>query len=443
MRFVSTRPESPAVPLAQAIRCGAAPGGGLYVPAEAVRVELDAIGVDASLASAAAAILAPFFAGDPLAPHLNAICAEAFDFPAPLVPFDAARPGLSVIELFHGPTGAFKDFGARFLMACFDRLSDPEQPATVLVATSGDTGGAIACAAEGRRGVRSVVLYPPDRVSSFQRLQLSCWAAPNLSLEVEGDFDGCQRLVKTAFAHAGLSARHRLTPGNSINVGRMLAQMTYVGFAALKAWRESGVAPGFVIPSGNLGHAVAALWAREAGLPVGPVVIATNANRTLLEWSRTDLYRPVPSLQTLASAMDVGAPSNFERLVRAPNLKSQLHVERVDDEAIRRRIRQEFRRDGHVLCPHSAVAVEAYRRLDPAVQGERPWIVAATAHPYKFADVVEPLIGETLRPPPGLAAILGRRRRAQPIPATLDALAAALDAGADGASEDNRMEEAA
>jgi threonine synthase len=434
MRFVSTRGGTPPVPIGDAIRSGAAPDGGLYVPADPVRLEPDAL-PPGPLAELGAQLLAPFFAGDALAPHLPAICAEAFDFPAPLVEPDRSRPNLRLLELFHGPTGAFKDFGARFLMACFDRLGGADRPLTVLVATSGDTGGAVGCAAEGRSAVRAVILYPRGRVSAFQQHQLCCWGAPVSALEVEGDFDDCQHLVKAAFADPTLAAAHRLTSANSINVGRLLPQMVYLAAAALQVERETGVAPGFVLPTGNLGHAVAALWTRALGLPIGPIVAATNANRTLGDWHRTGAYAPHPSEATIANAMDVGAPSNFERLALRPEPRGELlAVERVDDDAIRARIRREHERSGYVLCPHSATAVEAWERLDPARQGERVWIAAATAHPYKFADVVEPLIGETLTPPPALAAILGRPAQASPIPATLEALAAAL-AGAGRAAE--------
>jgi threonine synthase len=372
-------------------------------------------------------MLAPFFDGDPLAPHLPAICAEAFDFPAPLVMPDAGRPGLRMLELFHGPTGAFKDFGARFLMACFDRLGGGEAgPLTILAATSGDTGGAVGCAAEGRSALRAMILYPRGRVSAFQQHQLCCWGAPVEALEVDGDFDDCQRLVKAAFADPALVGAHRLSSANSINIGRLLPQMVYLAAASLEVHRETGVAPGFVIPTGNLGHGVACLWARALGLPIGPVVAATNANRTLLDWNRGGAYTPVPSQTTIANAMDVGAPSNFERLNRLPDPVHQLTVERVDDDAIRRRIRLEYARSNYVLCPHTATAVEAWERLAPARRAERTWIAAATAHPYKFAEVVEPLIGETLSPPPALAAILGRGAHASRIPATLEALAGAL-----------------
>jgi threonine synthase len=425
MKFVSTRGNSPEVSIGVAIRNGVAPDGGLYMPAEQVRIDPDTLRFG-SLAELGAQILAPFFEGDALAPHLPAICDDAFDFPAPLVKPDGERPSLRLLELFHGPTGAFKDFGARFLMACFDRLGGDKGPLTILAATSGDTGGAVGCAAEGRSGVRALILYPRGRVSAFQQHQLCCWGAPVEALEVDGDFDDCQRLVKAAFADPALSAAHRLTSANSINIGRLLPQMVYLAAAALEAYRDTSVAPGFVIPTGNLGHGVAALWARALGMPIGPIVAATNANRTLLDWNRGGAYTPAPSLTTIANAMDVGAPSNFERLERLPDPAHQIEVERVDDDAIRARIASEYARSNYVLCPHTATAVEAWERLDPARQAERIWIAAATAHPYKFADVVEPLIGETLAPPPALAAILGRDAHARPIPPKLVALVRAL-----------------
>ena len=425
MKFVSTRGQAPAVGISEAIRNGAAPDGGLYVPAQEVRLDPASLRCN-SLAELGALMLAPFFEGDKLAPHLADICQEAFDFPAPLVMPDGDRPGLRLLELFHGPTGAFKDFGARFLMACFDRLGDESGPLTILAATSGDTGGAVGCAAEGRSGVRALILYPRGRVSAFQQHQLCCWGAPVEALEVEGDFDDCQRLVKAAFADPALSAEHRLSSANSINVGRLLPQMVYLAAASLEAYRDTAVAPGLVIPTGNLGHGVAALWARSLGLPIGPIVAATNANRTLLDWNQGRAYTPAPSLTTIANAMDVGAPSNFERLIQLPPEQRGVDVQLVDDDTIRARLVEEYRKSGYVWCPHSATAAEAYARLTDAQRAERPWIACATAHPYKFADVVEPLIGTKIAPPPALAAILSRETRSTEIPATLEALAEAI-----------------
>ena len=423
MRYLSTRGEAPAAGLSEAIRNGAAPDGGLYLP-ESIPASVPAANLP--LPEFAAEMLAPFFAGDPLEAKLPAICAEAFDFPLPIVIPDPARPELRALELFHGPTGAFKDFGARFLTACFDRLG---VPLTILVATSGDTGGAVGCAAEGRANLRALILYPKGRVSPFQALQLGCWAPPVQALEVAGNFDDCQRLVKAAFADAGLAARHRLTSANSINVGRLLPQMAYLGWAASRVHAETGVKPGLVVPTGNLGQGFAAVYARAMGLPIGPIRFVTNANRTLGDWAASGVYEPRPVVGTIANAMDVGAPSNFERLSAMGYQLGMFTVERAEDDEIRARIVADHRASGYVWCPHSAAAAEAYARLDPKARGERTWLLCATAHPYKFAEVVEPLIGQTIAAPPALAAILDRTARVIPVPPASEALAAILNGG--------------
>jgi threonine synthase len=423
MRYFSTRGEAPAIGLSEAIRNGAAPDGGLYLP-EAIPAS--APGPALPLPDFAAAMLAPFFAGDPLAEALPEICAEAFDFPLPVVTPDPARPEMRALELFHGPTGAFKDFGARFLTACFDRLGDP---LTILVATSGDTGGAVGCAAEGRAKLRALILYPKGRVSPFQALQLGCWAAPVQALQVDGNFDDCQRLVKAAFADPNLSARHQLTSANSINVGRLLPQMAYLGWAASRVHAETGVKPGLVVPTGNLGQGFAAVYARAMGLPIGPIRFVTNANRTLGDWAASGVYEPRPVVATIANAMDVGAPSNFERLSALGYQLGMFTVERAEDDEIRARIVADHQASGYVWCPHSAAAAEAYARLDAKARAERTWLLCATAHPYKFAEVVEPLIGERLEPPPALAAILGRTAHVLRVPPASEALAGILDRG--------------
>jgi threonine synthase len=424
MRFASTRGNAPAASLTEALRNGAAPDGGLYMPEVLPAADLTGLDAEASLPKFAETLLRPFFVDDALEPELKAICAEALGVPAPLVTPDPARPSLRALELFHGPTGAFKDFGARFLMACFDRIAGA-QPLTVLVATSGDTGGAVGCAAEGRSSVRAVILFPKGRVSPFQERQLTCWGDRVLAIEVDGDFDDCQRLVKSAFADASLSAQHRLTSANSINFGRLLPQLAYVAQAAVRVFTDTGEKPGFVIPSGNLGHGFAVLLAKTMGLPVGPIVLATNANRTLKDWSESGRYEPRPSIATLANAMDVGNPSNFERLSALPPNALDVQVELVTDDEIKARIAGEFRTSGYVWCPHSATAVEAWSRLPEAERSQR-WIAMATAHPYKFADIVEPLIGRAVVPTPALAAIYDLPTRKIRIGASLDALADAL-----------------
>jgi len=181
------------------------------------------------------------------------------------------------------------------------------------------------------------------------------------------------------------------------------------------------------VPTGNLGHGFATLYARALGLPIGPVVLVTNANRTLIEWSLTGGYAPRASVATIANAMDVGAPSNFERLAALPSNQAEAHVDLVDDEAIRARMKSEYQASGYVWCPHSATAVEAWARLPDGERDARPWIAAATAHPYKFAEAIEPVIGARIAPPPALAAILDRRAEKASIPAELSALIEALD----------------
>ena len=340
--------------------------------------------------------------------------------------------GASLLELYHGPTAAFKDVGAAFLAACLTRLEgDVERPLTILVATSGDTGGAVAAAFNERPGMRVVVLFPDGRVSERQAHQLTCWGDNVLSLRVSGAFDDCQALVKAALADEGLAARYRFSSANSINIGRLLPQSTYYAYASLEHFRATGKRPGFVIPTGNLGNALACIMAREMGLPIGPIVIATNANRTIGDYFDTLEWLPRPSLQTLASAMDVGNPSNMERLRsllgEADVLRERLGVLSVDDASIEGQIRSDYAAFGFATCPHSAVATYTWSRLDDDERDNNDWILVATAHPAKFETIVEPLIGDTVPLPPELEDILARPSRSIAIDPDLDALAGAMD----------------
>ena len=408
MHFESTRGAAPPVAASAAILAGLAPDGGLYVPQHFPAIGTESGPAGETLATAAARVLAPFFAGDRLAGALEGICAEALDFPTPLV----AADGFHVLELFHGPTAAFKDVGARFLAASLARLS-ADEPRTVLVATSGDTGGAVAAAFHGRPGFRVVLLYPQGRVSDRQEAQLTCWGDNVMSFRVDGDFDDCQRMVKEAFADAELRATAGLTSANSISIGRLLPQMAYYAWASLALWRETGTAPGFVIPSGNLGNALACVWARRCGLPVGPVLLATNANETVGAFFAGESWSPRPTVQTLATAMDVGNPSNMERLLylagSAAAARREARALRVSDEQIRAAIRAAPARYGQTWCPHTATAVHAWESLGDEAR-ERPWVVVATAHPAKFDDIVEPLIGAQVPLPPALEALLAAPR---------------------------------
>lgn len=430
MRYRSTRGHAVELTAGQAIAQGLAPDGGLYVPVAMPSFTMADFDGAETLPEVARRFLVPFFAGCELAPRVDEICADAFNFPVELRELPSRDGGRqSVLELFHGPTAAFKDFGARFLAACMERLPHPaHRRTTILVATSGDTGGAVAAAFHGRPWVRVVVLFPKGLVSPRQEKQLTCWGDNISSLSVRGTFDDCQRMVKEAFADAALREAHALTSANSINLGRLLPQATYYAWASLRHFRRHGARPGFIIPSGNLGNSMACLWARAAGLPIGEVVLAHNANRTVPDFLDSGDWQPRSSLATLASAMDVGNPSNMERL-RAmhpamPALRGAVTATSTDDEAIRRHIVAEQAFHGEVFCPHTAIAADAWQHLSPRERAA-DWIWVATAHAAKFPETVEPLAGP-VPVPPALARLLDLPSHAVEVDATLTALAAQL-----------------
>ena len=427
MKFASTRAAAPAVGLSEALRAGLAPDGGLYVPQPVPRAGIAAFEGADTLAAVAERLLAPYFAGDALAAALPAICREALDLPVPRVALDA---NTSVLELFHGPTAAFKDFGARFLAACLARVRGADEaPITILVATSGDTGSAVAAAFHRRPGFRVAILYPDGRVSPRQAHQLGCLGDNVHAFRVAGSFDDCQRLVKQAFADDGLRQRVPLASANSISLGRLLPQAAYYAHAAL-AHARSGAAPlGWVVPTGNLGNAFAALLARAMGLPIGRIHLATNANRTLPDFLASARYEGRASVATLANAMDVGDPSNAERLrwlfPDIDALRAVVSADAVDDATIAARIREGEARHGQVWCPHTACAIEVLQRRR-AAGDTTPLCVVATAHPAKFDTVVEPLVGHPVPLPPALAAMLARPARDEALAAEYGSLREAL-----------------
>jgi threonine synthase len=412
---------------------GLAADGGLFVPDELPRFDPEKFR-GTSLAEISAELLAPFFADSGLEGQLAAICSDAFDFPLPLRPLIEAGGELSVLELFLGPTAAFMDVGARFLAAVMERAlprSGDARPLTVLVATSGDTGGAVAAAFHGRRGIRVGVLFPKGHVSPRQQHQLTCWGDNIRAFEIDGVFDDCQALVKAAFTDPALGRRHRLTAANSINIGRLLPQAAYHAAASLWHWRRHGTPVGSLVPSGNLGNGMACVWARAMGLPIREIVLAVNANRTIPDFLATGQWQPRPSQPTLASAMDVGNPSNMERLRNLlpdfAELRAQLEAYPVDDEAIRSQIAKDYAQYGQIWCPHTATAFWVYDHLPAARRAGRPWIVSATAHPAKFESIVEPIIGRTVPVPPALAALLERPTESTSLPPRLPEFAAELD----------------
>jgi threonine synthase len=426
MHYISTRDASHRASLSEAIARGIAPDGGLYVPSEFPHFNTRQFDGVTELPEIGERLLAPFFEGDPLASELGAICREAFNFPVPLVNLDQAPAPASVLELFHGPTCAFKDVGARFLAATMGRIprNDPRK-LTILVATSGDTGGAVAAAFHNKPGIDVAVLYPKGLVSERQAQQLACWGGNVRTFAVNGNFDECQRMVKEAFLDPSLKESHQLSSANSINIGRLLPQMTYYAKASLELWRQLGRRPNFIIPTGNLGNAMACVWARHVGLPIGEIVLATNANQTVTDFLRSGDWQPRASVPTLASAMDVGNPSNMERL-RAlhadfEELQGQLGASSVDDIEIRGTLRRDSHELNRIWCPHTATAAKVYRRmLSRGARGH--WVIVSTAHPAKFNDIVEPQTGQEVPVPPALARLLSLPRQEQELEASLSAL---------------------
>jgi threonine synthase len=433
MQFRSTRGSPERVDFSSALLRGLAPDGGLYVPIDWPRFQLTDFDGAVSLPEVGERLIAPFAAGDRLAGQVRAIVGDAFNFPAPLHVVEGTESGsrLLVLELFHGPTAAFKDFGARFLAACFERLREPQDPlVNILVATSGDTGGAVAAAFHRRPGMAVTVLFPKGLVSPTQQRQLTCWGDNVRSFAVRGTFDDCQRMVKQAFVDEALRARQRLSSANSINLGRLLPQAVYYAATSLAWRREHGSDLSFIIPSGNLGNAVACIWARHMGLPIGEIVLAHNANRTVPDFLESGDWRPRSSAATLASAMDVGNPSNMERLrdlhPDIVSMRAAVSAVSIDDAAIAARVREDHARYGETWCPHTAVGAEVWARMSPARRRQRSWCVVSTASPAKFPEIVEPLINGKVPVPASLAELLDRPSRFEEIGSSLEELRAAL-----------------
>jgi threonine synthase len=353
---------------------------------------------------------------------LEPLIREALDFPVPLV---RVSERVSVLELFHGPTMAFKDVGARVQARLLHYFTDGT-PLTILVATSGDTGSAVAQAFHRVPDSRVVVLYPEGQVSDVQEAQMASLGDNITALAVRGTFDDCQRLVKQAFADDDLRAHVWLTPANSINLGRLLPQVFYYFLIAGLHSTGNGSGPIVSVPSGNFGNLTAGLIAKRIGLPVTQFVAATNVNDAVPAYLRTGRYEPRPSIATVANAMDVGAPSNFERVQALYGgdlaaLRRDIAGFAYDDRQVLAEIGRVQKRYGYLLDPHSAIAWLALQdRLvqDPDTFG----VFLATAHPAKFREVVEPATGEKLELPGALADALSRPRHSVSMPADYAAL---------------------
>jgi threonine synthase len=434
-RFVSTRDlQGRAVSFEDALLEGLAPDGGLYVPTWVPPID-PAWRDAATLTAAAESTLAPWFPDDQAADWLADVRA-ALDFPVPLRRLDDET---YLLELFHGPTRAFKDVAARTLGRWWARaLARQRREAVVLVATSGDTGSAVAAGMAGVRGLRVVVLFPRDGVSPVQRAQLTAVRPGVSAYAVDGSFDDCQRLVKEAFRDPELRDLP-LTSANSINLGRWLPQAAFHtwGLAQLARAGVDPLGAVVVVPSGNLGDLAAGMLAAAMGAAPGRFVAAHNANAYLVERlaGRRAAFDFPPTVATLSNAMDVGAPSNYERMHAlwddAP--PAPLSAESVDDDATLARMADTYRRHGVVVCPHTAVGLEAAARdRERGGSGDgRPghaWLVLATAHPAKFPEVVAKALPGVEIDDPVLAAQLVEPGNATPLAASLPALRRALRA---------------
>jgi threonine synthase len=431
IRFVSTGGSAPPVGLAAAIEQGLAPDGGLYLPEPLVPFPPDEVNAlrGLPLVDVGRRVAAHLLRGCIDKTVLGAIVREALDFPIPLV---RVSERIFALELFHGPTLAFKDVGARFLArllaAVSARVSRVSEPLTVLVATSGDTGGAVAHAFHGVEGTRVVILYPLEQVSPVQERQFATLGGNVLALAVRGTFDDCQRLAKEAFADRHLRERVRLTSANSINVGRLLPQAFYYfhGWGQLPAGPEPIVS----VPSGNFGNLAAGLIAKRLGLPVARFVAATNANDVVPAYLRTGRYQPRPSQRTISNAMDVGTPGNVARIMALydhdlERLRRDVVGRAQNDADTRACITRVWEQTRYVLDPHSAVA---YLGLEAELAERRDTVgmFLATAHPAKFADIVNPLIGTGVTVPERLARLADRPLQRQIIDPDLDAVRVVL-----------------
>lgn len=346
--------------------------------------------------------------------ELKKIVTETIAFDIPLIP---VTENISSLELFHGPTLAFKDVGARFMSRCLGYFmkNNVRRPVTVLVATSGDTGGAVANGFYDVDGVQVVILYPSGKVSSVQELQLTTPGKNIAALEVNGSFDDCQALVKQAFSDRELNEEIFLTSANSINVARWLPQQIYY-LLAWKQWKNKNEPPVIAVPSGNFGNICAGLLAFHSGLPVKHFIAACNANSVVPDFLETGKYKPVKAKATLSNAMDVGDPSNFVRVLELFNhqfepLKELMTSESISDEATAGAIRKVYAEQKYLLDPHGAVgflALNRYLQQHPADSG----IFLETAHPVKFYDVVEKAIGEKVPVPDSVKVLLNRKKTA-------------------------------
>lgn len=424
MKYFSTRDKSQkCFALADAAFMGLAPDGGLFLPERVPQIDMARVEELAAVSYADMAIyLAQSIFDDVDAAALERVVRDAYDFP---IEMRELGDGLHTLELFQGPTHAFKDFGARFMGRMTGLLNDGGE-LVILTATSGDTGSAVANGFYGVEGVRVVIPYPDGKVSPLQEAQMTTLGGNIHPLKVKGNFDDCQRMVKSMFRDEALRKEVRITSANSINLLRWLPQSFYY-FYGYCAWKRMTGRdnPEVVVPSGNYGNLTAGMFARRMGLPLKGFVAASNANDVVPEFLQSEVYRPRASVQTVANAMDVGDPSNFERMMQLCGeditaLRSEVRGFSCSDEEIKQAIAEIYNKYRYLSDPHSAVGYLATRQL--GVDGF--WL--STAHAAKFGEVVEPVAGVAPELPKSLAEAVGRERKFTSIEAKEEVLAAYL-----------------
>ncbi len=405
MNFISTRNKNTFVTLSEALQNGLACDGGLYVPEAFPTFDWQSLTTDLPYAKFAVKLLEPFFADDPLKDKLDQICKESFNFDLPCLRLDQYN---AMLELFHGPTLSFKDFGARFLSNCLIHI-ETDKSFTIMVATSGDTGSAVASAFYQKPKIKVIVLFPKGKISLRQQQQITCWQDNVCAVSVKGTFDDCQTLVKAAFADSWWQQNTYLNTSNSINIGRLLPQTTYYAYVAWQYYLEYGKKANFIVPSGNIGNVCACFWAKKMGLPINEIIISQNENNVIGQFLTHGILPNKHSIQTFANAMDVGKPSNFERLYALYNsvedFRKNVKAFKATDQDIVNMIKAIESKYHMLICPHTATAFFARAYLPK----NQDFIMVATAHPAKFEQVLEPIINKEVPAPKALQELLNRK----------------------------------
>ena len=400
MRFYSTNDPLNHVGFKDALFQGLAPDGGLYMPASILVLGDDFFHADLSFPELAQGMIQPFSNEDLPKNELKDICAAAFDFPIPMV---ALNDNDAVLELFHGPTLAFKDFAARFMARTMSYFqADMDQELTILVATSGDTGSAVANGFFGVEGIKVIILYPSTKVSAIQEKQLTTLGGNITALEIEGTFDDCQRMVKDAFRDDDLRKRRHLSSANSINIARLLPQSVYYAWA----WKQCGGNKPiiFSVPCGNFGNLTGGLLANKMGVPVEKFIAATNSNDVFPKYLNNGVVPEQDTVQTISNAMDVGVPSNLERIKNLYNqnvseIKQDISSWGFSDADTRHAIQTTRLESGYLVDPHTAVGILGLQKYREKTNSSTKGIVLSTAHPGKFHDILEPLVREKIALP--------------------------------------------